>query len=212
MKSFPHRLFLAALVSITVVGCATQPLSSIATKYKAVDVSSEVRAPDKYFYQNATGKRARGVGEKFGLIGALVGGAVGADSESKGFKRFDQTAGREKVEIKSIVRGRFITTLQQSHMTALNGTNPEATFHLQVVGYGIAPVNGEELGGMIRVKAVLIARNGQTVWHRMETGTSSTTATLESYEKNPRLWPRVINEAAEKVARQLVLYTNNDAR
>jgi hypothetical protein len=211
MQAFA-RLSLAALISVAVAGCASPPLSSIASNYKTVEVSSEVRAPDKYFYQNATGQRARGVGSKFGLVGALVGGAVGADSESKGFKRFDQTAGREKVDIKSIVRDRFAATLRESHMMAISQANPEATFHLEVVGYGVGPVNGEQIGGIIQAKAVLIGRNGQTVWERTEMAASNSTGTLEDYEKNPRLWPRVINEAADKVARQLVLYTNKGTR
>jgi hypothetical protein len=211
MKLFAP-LPLAALSALIIAGCTTPPLSSIANKYKTVEVSPEVRAPDKYFYANATGQRARGIGDKFGLLGALVGGAVGADSESKQFKRFDQTAGREKVDIKSIVRDRFVATLRESHMMTVGQPNPEATFHLEVIGYGVMPVNGEQLGGMVHAKAILIGGNGQTIWQRTEIGTSNTTGNLEDYEKNPRLWPRVLNEAAEKLARQLVLYTNKGTR
>lgn len=208
-----HRsLLLFSLAALALGGCATPPLSSVASKFKAVNVSSDVQAPDKYFFRNMTGERARGIGDKFGLVGALVGGAVGASSESKGFDRFEQSAAREKVDIKAVVRSHFVNTLKTSGMIGLSETNPEATFHLEIVSYGVGPVNGEQLGGMIQAKAVLTGRDGKEIWQRSETGGSNTTAPLEDFEKNHRLWPLVMNEAAEKLARQLILYTNEGHR
>src|SRR4051812_13970514 len=110
-----HRsLLLICLLSLGLGGCATPPPRPLPSKYKAVNVSSDVQAPDKYFFRNMTGERARGIGSKFGLIGALVGGSVGASSESKGFTRFDQSAARDKVDIKTLVRSHFVNTLKGS--------------------------------------------------------------------------------------------------
>ena len=44
-----------------------------------------------------------------------------------------------------------------------------------------------------------LAANGRTK--------SKTTGLLEDYEKNLRLWPRAIDEAAEQLARQMILYS-----
>jgi hypothetical protein len=201
------------LASLLLIGCATKPLSSVdRTKYRAVAVSPAVKTPDKYFYQNMTGKRARGIGGNFGLVGALVGGAVGADSESKALRRFDAAAGRQKIDIGNVVRSRFVATLKSARMFEVTPGNGDAAFHLEIEAYGLGPVNGEQLGGIIHAKATLIGRDGKTIWERNEVGTSSTSGSLEDFERNHKLWPLVLHEAAEKVSRQLILYTKEGGR
>ena len=204
-----YRTFsFGVIIPLLLVGCTTTPLSSVDhNKYKTVAISTDVKAPDHHIYRDATGERARGVGNNFGLVGALVGGAIGANSEDAGLKRFNATAVREKIDIKNLVRSHFVATLKTSQMFQIAQTNSDAEFHLEIMNYGVGPVNGQQLGGVIQAKAMLTARNGQSIWQRMDVAKSKTTGLLEDYEKNPRLWPRVIDEAAEQLARQMILYS-----
>lgn len=199
-------------MGIFLSSCATAPLGSLAGKYKTVAVRRDVKAADHYFYRDVTGERARGMGASMGLAGELIGGMIGASSESAGFERFDATAGQEKIDIKNLVYRHFVETLQSSHLFQISPANAEADFHLQIIGYGVGPVSGHQLGGIIYGKATLMGRNGQSIWQRTEMATSSTTASLQEYETNHQLWPRVIDEAAEKLARQLILYANSGRR
>src|SRR5207249_3017985 len=78
--------------------------------------------------------------------------------------------------------------------------------------YGVAPVHGHELGGVISTRATLVGRDGKTIWKKDDWGTSNTTAMLEELEKNPSLWPKMANEAAEAVARKVILVTSKTER
>lgn len=177
--------------------CAQQPLSSVdRTKYRTVTVNPSIKAPERYVYRDITGKRARGIGANAGLIGALVGGLIGADSEGPGFKRFDQAASKNPV-VRELVRSRLTAALRSSQFFQLVPANADATFNIEILAYGVAPVNDRELGAVISARATLIGRDGKTIWAKAEWGASNTTAPLEGYEANPGLWPRTAAEAAE---------------
>jgi hypothetical protein len=65
---------------------------------------------------------------------------------------------------------------------------------------------------MIAARATLTGRNGAVIWKKDEWAVSSTTALLEGIEANPALWPRMANEAAQALAKKLLLVTTTTKR
>jgi hypothetical protein len=88
----------------------------------------------------------------------------------------------------------------------------DTTLTLEVFSYGVGPVNNRELGAVIAARATLTGRDGTRLWRKDEWAASNTTTLLENLEQNPGLWPRMANEAAEALAKKLVLHTNKSAR
>ena len=203
----PISLVIAAAVASS--GCANKPLASVDRSiYRTAAISPSVKMPGKYHYADLTGERARGAAAQFGLVGALAGAAVAASSEGPGRQRFDRVVATNPVDVRGLLHSQFEKTLRESKLFALTPANPDATFHLVVDSYGVAPANKRELGGVITAQATLLDRTGKTIWSRRESALSNTTAMLEGYEANPRLWPQVMEEAAQQLTRKLVLYTD----
>ena len=90
--------------------------------------------------------------------------------------------------------------------------NADTTLTLEIFAYGVGPVNNRELGAVITARATLLDRDGKSIWKKDEWAASNTTALLENLEQNSNLWPRMANEAAEALAKKLVLYTTKSAR
>ena len=191
---------------LLIAGCAQQPLSSIdRSKYKTVALDPDMKAPDHYVYRDITGKRSRGMA---GVLGLLVGAA----SEGPGFKRFDAAASRNPINIRDVVRHHIDAALRSSEMFRLVPNSADTTLKIDIQGYGVGPVNGRELGGIVAARATLTGRDGKVLWKKDEWAASNTTALLENLEANPALWPRMINEAAEALAKKLVLVTTKTQR
>src|SRR6266404_7105582 len=185
-----------AIFSLLILaGCAQQPLSSIdRSKYKTVALDPNIKAPDHYVYRDITGKRSRGI------VGGVLGLLIGAASEGPGFKRFDAAASKNPIEIRAVVRRHMENALRTSQLLKVVPTNADTTLKIDIQGYGVGPVNGRELGGIIAARATLTGRNGTVIWKKDEWATSNATALLENIEANPSLWPRMANEAAEALA------------
>ena len=202
------RLSAVSLVALLLASCATQaPLSSVdRTKFKTIAINPDIKAPDRYVYRDTTGKRARGIGAHAGVIGLLVGGMIGAGSEGPGFRRFDSAASKHPVDIRELVRSRMTATFRSSQMfQVVAAPNADAAFNLEILAYGVAPLNDRNLGAVINARATLVDRDGKTRWSKVEWGGSSTTGPLEAYESDPRLWSRTAAEAADDLARKMVL-------
>ena len=197
-----------AIFSLLILAsCAQQPLSSIdRNKYKTVTLDPKIDAPDHYVYRDITGKRSRGI------MGGVLGLLLGAASEGPGFHRFDAAAKKNPIEIRAVVRRHMENALQTSHLLKVVPANGDTTLSIEIQGYGVGPVNSRELGGIIAARATLTGRNGTVIWKKDEWAASNTTALLENIEANPSLWPRMANEAAEALARKLLLVTNATAR
>jgi hypothetical protein len=194
-------------------GCATKPLSSVdLTKYRTASVDPAVKMPTRYEYTDITGQRARGVGGQFGLVGGLVGAAIAAGSEGAGRDRFDPVVRARPIDVRQTVQAHFVNTLNASKLFTLTPGNADVRFKLVVNSYGVTPQNEHQLGGMINAQATLVDRAGKQVWSRQQIGVSHTTAMLDAFVANPGLWPQVMDEAAENLARKLVLYTDSDRR
>src|SRR6266480_6942659 len=203
-KSIRYALILPLL---GLVGCVQQPLSSVdKTTYKTVALDPTVKAPDHYVYRDITGKRSRG------LVGGVLGLLIGAASEGPGFKRFDAAASKNPIDIRTVVRRHMDTALRTSQFLKVVNTNADTTLRIEVTGYGLGPVHGRELGAAIAARAMLVGRDGKTIWKKDEWAASETTTSLENLEANPKLWPRMANEAAESLARKLILYTSKSTR
>jgi hypothetical protein len=198
---------LAALGLFALASCAQQPLSSIdRSKYKTVALDPEIKAPDHYVYRDITGKRSRGLG------GGLVGLLIGAASEGPGFHRFDAAASKNPIDIRAVVRRQTETALRTSQLLKLVPSNADTTLKIEIQGYGVGPVNGRQLGGIIAARATLTGRDGTVLWKKDEWATSDTTTLLEDLEANPSLWPKMANEAAAALAKKLVLVTTTTQR
>src|SRR5438094_570522 len=88
-----------ACALLALASCAQEPLSSIdRSKYKTVALDPDIQAPDHYIYRDITGKRSRGI------VGGLIGLAIGAASEGPGFQRFDAAARKNSIDIRALVR------------------------------------------------------------------------------------------------------------
>jgi hypothetical protein len=206
------RVFLIFPV-VLVVGCAQQPLSSIdRNKYKTVCLDPNLKAPNHYVYRDITGKRSRGVMSSFGLAGAVVGLMAGAASESPGYHRFDAAASKHPIDIRVVVRREMENALRSSKLLQVVPANADTTLKIEIQGYGVGPVNDRELGGMIAARTTLTGRNGAVIWKKDEWAVSNTTALLEGIEANPALWPRMANEAAQALAKRLLLVTTTTKR
>ena len=201
---------------LALVSCATQqPLSSVdRNKYNTISLNPDIKAPEHYVYRDVAGKRARAIGNNpmLGLVGVLAGAAIGASSEAPGFKRFDAAASKKPVDICTLVRRDMDSTLRTTQFFKLTNSNADVTLNIEILAYGVAPVHGHELGGVISTRATLVGRDGKTIWKKDDWGTSNTTAMLEELEKNPSLWPKMANEAAEAVARKVILVTSKTER
>lgn len=197
-----------AVVSLLVfASCAQQPLSSVdRNKYKTVALNSDIKAPDHYVYRDITGKRSRG------LVGGVLGLLVGAASEGPGFKRFNAAASKNPIDIRAVVRRHMENALRSSQLLKVVSTSADTNLKIEVQGYGVGPVNGRELGGIIAARATLTSPSGAVIWKKDEWATSNTTTLLEGLEANPALWPKMANEAAEALAKKLVLVTSTTTR
>jgi len=197
----------AAFALLLLASCAQQPLSSIdRTKYQTVALDPDMKAPDHYVYRDITGKRFRG------FAGGLIGLMAGAASEGPGFHRFDAAARKNPIDIRAVVRGHTEGALRSSQLLKLVSANGDTTLKIDIQGYGVGPVNGRELGGIIAARATLTGRDGKVIWKKDEWANSDTTALLENIEANPSLWPKMANEAAEALAKKLVLVTTKTER
>jgi hypothetical protein len=202
---FRASAFLLGLILLA--GCAQQPLSSIdRSKYKTVALDPDIKAPDHYIYRDITGKRFRGIG------GGLLGLMLGAASEGPGFHRFDAAAKKNPIDIRVVVRRDLNSALRGSQLLKVVSTNGDTTLKIEIQGYGVGPVNGRELGGIIAARATLTGRDGKIIWKKDEWATSNTTGLLETIEANPSLWPRMANEASAALAKKLVLVTTTTKR
>jgi hypothetical protein len=203
----PYARAMTVIALFLFAGCAQQPLSSIdRSKYKTVALDPDIKVPDHYIYRDITGKRWRGLG------GGLIGLLAGAASEGPGFHRFDAAARKDPIDIRALVRKQTETALRSSQLLKLVSANADTTLKIKVVGYGVGPVNGRELGAIIAATATLVGRDGKKIWDKDEWATSDTTALLEKIEANPSLWPKMANEAAEALAKKLVLVTTKTSR
>jgi hypothetical protein len=192
---------------LLLAGCAQQPLSSIdRTKYKTIALNPDLKVPDHYIYRDITGKRWRGLG------GGLIGLLAGAASEGPGFHRFDAAARKNPVDIRAVVRKQTESALRSSQLLRVVPANADTTLKIEVEGYGVGPVSGRELGGIIAARATLTGRDGKEIWKKDEWANSETTALLEKIEANPSLWPKMANEAAEALAKKLILVTTKSER
>lgn len=198
----------SAIFSLLILAsCAQQPLSSIdRNKYKTVALDPNIEAPDHYLYRDITGKRSRG------LMGGVLGLLMGAASEGPGFHRFDAAAKKNPIEIRAVVRRHLESALRTSQLLKVVPANGDTALKIEIQGYGVGPVNGRELGGVIAARATLTGRNGTVIWKKDEWAASNTTALLENIEANPSLWPRMANEAAEALAKKLVLVASTTTR
>ena len=186
--------------------CTQVPFSSVdRSKYKTVALNPEMKVPDHYVYRDITGKRSRG------MMGGVLGLLIGAASEGPGFHRFDAVAKKNPVNIRALVRRHMEGALKTSPMTPV-ATNADATVSLEVFAYGVGPVHNRELGAVITARAALLDRAGKMIWKKDEWATSNTTALLENLERNPGLWPQMANEAAEALAKKLVLVAMTSQR
>jgi hypothetical protein len=206
---FLTRRFVSAvppLALLLLASCTQAPFSSIdRTKYKTVALNPDMKAPDHYVYRDITGKRSRG------MVGGLLGALIGAASEGPGFQRFKVVASKNPVDIRGLVRRHMEAALRTSPMK-LVAADADTTLKLEIGAYGVGPVNDRQLGGVITARATLLDRSGTTIWKKDEWAASNTTALLENLEQNPGLWPRMVNEAAEALAKKLVLYTTKSER
>ncbi len=201
---------------IALVSCASQqPLSSVdRNRFKTIALNPDIKAPEHYVYRDVAGKRARAIGNNpfLGIVGPLVGAAIGASSEAPGFKRFDAAASKKPVDIRSLVRRNMETALRNAEFFKLTNSNADMTLNIQILAYGVAPIHEHQLGGVITAKATLVGGDGKIIWKKDDWGASNTTAMLEDLEKNPSLWPQMANEAAEAVARKVILVTSKTER
>lgn len=204
MKYSPLVAFFALFL---LASCAQQPLSSIdRSKYKTVALDPDIKAPDHYVYRDITGKRWRG------LAGGIVGLMAGAASEGPGFHRFDAAAKKNPIDIRAVVRRQTEDALRSSQLLKVIPANADTTLKIDIQGYGVGPVNGRELGGIIAARATLSGRDGKVIWKKDEWANSATTALLENIEANPSLWPKMAKEAAEALAKKLVLVATKTGR
>lgn len=208
--------FGSILPVIVLVSCASQqPLSSVdRNRFKTIALNPDIKAPEHYVYRDVAGKRARAIGNNpfLGIVGPLVGAAIGASSEAPGFKRFDAAASKKPVDIRSLVRRNMEAALRNAEFFKLTNSNADMTLNIQILAYGVAPIDGHQLGGVITAKATLVGRDGKIIWKKDDWGASNATAMLEDLEKNPSLWPQMANEAAEAVARKVILVTSKTER
>ena len=198
---------------IALIGCAEQPLSSVAGKGKTVYFDPDIKVPTHYIYRDITGKRSRGIMESFGLAGAIVGLMAGAASESPGYHRFDAAARKNPIDIQAVVRRDMESALRTATFLKASTTpNADTTLKIEVNGYGVGPVHERELGAVIVAKATLTGRDGKEIWNKDAWAASDTTTTLENLEANPSLWPKMAKEASAALARQMILYTSKTPR
>jgi hypothetical protein len=206
MPRFPFFACSILLSILLLAGCAQQPFTSIdRSKYKTVALNPDIKAPAHYVYRDITGKRSRGM---FGLIGAMVGAA----SEGSGFQRFDAAASKNPIDIRAVVRRQVEEALRTSKLLSLAQTDADTTLKIEILAYGVGPVHGRELGGIVAARVMLTGRGGALIWKKDEWATSNTTTLLENLEANPALWPRMANEAAAELAKKLILVSNTTQR
>jgi hypothetical protein len=199
--------FFAVLGFALLVSCAQQPLSSIdRSRYKTVALDPDIQAPDHYIYRDISGKRFRGLG------GGVLGLMLGAASEGPGFHRFDAAAKKNPIDIRVVMRRDLNSALRSSQLLKVVSANGDTTLKIEIQGYGVGPVNGRELGGIIAARATLMGRDGKIIWKKDEWAASNTTGLLENIEANPSLWPRMANEASAALAKKLVLVTTATPR
>ncbi len=193
--------FCTLCVCVFVLGaCAQQPLSSVdRSKYKTVALDPQIKAPEHYVYRDITGKRSRG------LMGGVLGLMIGAASESPGYHRFDAAAKKNPIDIRAVVRRSVENALRTSQLLKLVPNNADTNLKIDILAYGVGPVNGHELGGVIAARITLSGRDGKVIWKKDEWAASNLTAPLDKIEANPSLWPRMADEAAEALAKKLIL-------
>jgi hypothetical protein len=141
-----------------------------------------------------------------GIIGMLIAAA----SEGPGSNRFDAAASKYPVDVRAVFQRRLEAALRISPLKLVK-ENADTTLSVEIHAYGVGPVKSHELGAAVSATAKLLGPNGATIWKKFEWAASTTTARLVTIEENPKLWPRMMDEAADGLARKLVLETEKQA-
>jgi hypothetical protein len=203
MYRFLFRSCALCVCALVLAACAQQPLSSVdRSKYKTVALDPQIKAPEHYVYRDITGKRSRGI------VGGVLGLMIGAASESPGYHRFDAAAKKNPIDIRAVVRRQVENALRTSQLLKMVPNNADTNLKIDILGYGVGPVHGHELGGMIAARVTLSGRDGKVIWKKDEWAVSNATSSLENLEANPSLWPRLADEAAGELAKKLILVTS----
>lgn len=204
-SALPARCLLSSLAVILAAGCANKPLASVdRTKYGRIGFAPEVEMPKRYSYADATMNGTGAVAANFGLVGALVGGAIVAAEEGAGRRKVDAVIAGAKVDPAAVLAGHFRRQVEGLDLFDVRSANPAAQFRLKVLGWGFGSGGSGKLAAALSARVELVATNGQTkVWSRTAFGTSPTTATAEEFQADPKLFNKAFEEVADLVARKL---------
>ena len=180
------------------VGCAGTLTPEERARIGAVRVHppAETKAS---LYSDATSRNASMVGAQFGLIGGLVGGSIAAVSIDKGRKRFATVTEPHRPYVATVLRAKMEDGLKQTgKLPLVSGTAPGGGVRFDRIQYGVAHAGEQRFSAIISGEVQVYEPNGAEVWHKLATGGSEVTFTLDEAKANPRVFQTAIEDAATK--------------
>jgi hypothetical protein len=196
-----------ALAFVFVAGCATQSMSGSQRKaIRSVAIAKNVPLPP----QPTVHGKAMQTGTFWG--GPLVMMAM-MGSETSDVVKFKSYLVQSKIDVGDIVRQEFGAQLAATRaFPAIVDEGADATFQLEVAGYGLAPgfsmsPTNKPVRPTLNVVAKLVAPDGKVLWQNSDyvTGMGEVAAhQVDLYYTRPELLEQGFRQAAQLVMKELL--------
>jgi hypothetical protein len=196
-------LSLAALVS----GCiTTRPLASLPeVKRFPIAVESTSKTNLHVVCLTARGRNAKQAGATGGLIGMLVAAGVGAGEESRGKEEVKRLhAGSGGTEVQRVTEEITNSLIRSGIQLSADGNAPTKLL-INVESVGLQEVQRRFWVACVRVTARLRKPDAGESWSACASSTGTKLRRVEEFTADPGLYREDFWEAAEDVARQLVV-------
>jgi hypothetical protein len=197
-------LFLSACATVKPVPMTKENRQTIKTVY----VDPKIKKPDQ-MYEMAAGAS---VGYGFGLVGAIVAGAVNGNAAEK-----TQTfAEKNNINIQNIVYKKWQDQLNSKHTFKLTNSPNDAVLITEIENYGISVPHGfsNSYVPVLALNAKLV-RNNQVIWQNREYITTLADG-LPKYKmdeilKDPKKLYAMWDQASDRIINKLVTDMNTVA-
>lgn len=202
-RLFARTISLALCVALS--ACVNQKVSP-ATR-AAVRTASVVNPPkgaEPGFYGDQTGSAVMVGGMAFGLIGSLVASGIAASNRTAGLQRWESVNSSKRSLVLARVRENTAREFGRAAGIRFSDSGvPDAKLVFSQISYGVQHTGDQRFAAAILAQVQLKRSADKTVWRGMATGLSTTSRTLEEFQRDPRAFDAALEEAAAKLAREL---------
>ncbi len=202
------RLFartISLILCVALGACVNRKVSP-ATR-AAIRTASMVNPPngaEAKFYGDQTNATTAAVGSAFGLIGGLVAAGVMASNTKAGLQRWESVAASKRSLV--LARVREHTAREFGRAAGIRFADsgvPNAKLVFVRIEYGVQHNGDQRFAAAISSEVQIKRPADKSVWRGVAIGLSTTSRTLEEFQRDPRAFELALDEAAGKLAQEL---------